>query len=60
MSSANSVDPYQTPRITASDLGLHFLPMSHLWKNGLLSFLVVINNNFHFILFFYLLLSFTF
>ena len=25
---ANSVDPDQTPRIAASDLGLHCLPMS--------------------------------
>ena len=28
---ANSVDPDQTPRSAASDLGLHCLPMSHLW-----------------------------
>ena len=28
---ANSVDPDQTPRSTTSDLGLHCLPMSHLW-----------------------------
>ena len=28
---ANSVDPDQTPRSLASDLGLHCLPMSHLW-----------------------------
>ena len=28
---ANSVDPYQTPRTVASDLGLHRLPMSLLW-----------------------------
>ena len=28
---ANSVDPDQTPRTAASDLGIHFLPMSHLW-----------------------------
>ena len=28
---ANSVDPYQTPRSAASDLGLHCLPMSNLW-----------------------------
>ena len=28
---ANSVDPDQTPRSVASDLGLHYLPMSHLW-----------------------------
>ena len=28
---ANSVDPDQTPRTASSDLGLHFLPMSHLW-----------------------------
>ena len=27
---ANSVDPDQTPRSAASDLGLHCLPMSHL------------------------------
>ena len=25
----NSVDPDQTPRTVASDLGLHCLPMSH-------------------------------
>ena len=31
----NSVDPDQTPRSAASDLGLHFLPMSHLWDAGL-------------------------
>ena len=29
--SANSVDTDQTPRSAASDLGLHCLPMSHLW-----------------------------
>ena len=28
---ANSVDPDQTPRSAASDLGLHCLPMSNLW-----------------------------
>ena len=28
---ANSVDPDQTPRSAASDLGLHCLPMSLLW-----------------------------
>ena len=28
---ANSIDPDQTPRSAASDLGLHCLPMSHLW-----------------------------
>ena len=28
---ANSVDPDQTPRSAASDLGLHCLPMSRLW-----------------------------
>ena len=28
---ANSVDPDQTPHSAASDLGLHCLPMSHLW-----------------------------
>ena len=27
---ANNVDPDQTPRTMASDLGLHVLPMSHL------------------------------
>ena len=27
---ANSVDPDQTPRVAASDLGLHCLPVSHL------------------------------
>ena len=27
----NSVDPDQTPRSAASDLGLHCLPMSYLW-----------------------------
>ena len=31
MFNANSVDPYQTPRSAASDLGLHRLPMSLLW-----------------------------
>ena len=29
--SANSVDPDQTPRSAASDLGQHCLPMSILW-----------------------------
>ena len=29
--SANTVDPDQTPRSAASDLGLHCLPMSLLW-----------------------------
>ena len=28
---ANSVDPDQMPLSAASDLGLHCLPMSHLW-----------------------------
>ena len=28
---ANSIDPYQTPRSVASDLGPHCLPMSLLW-----------------------------
>ena len=28
---ANCVDPDQTPRSAASDLGLLCLPMSHLW-----------------------------
>ena len=28
---ANSVDPDQTPRSVASDLGLHILPISLLW-----------------------------
>ena len=28
---ANRVDPDQTPPSAASDLGLHCLPMSHLW-----------------------------
>ena len=32
---ANSVDPDQTPRSAASDLGLHCLPMFHLWDAGL-------------------------
>ena len=31
---ANSVDPDQTPRSVASDLGLHCLPMSHLLDAG--------------------------
>ena len=30
MLNANSADPDQTPRSAASDLGLHYLPMSHL------------------------------
>ena len=30
---ANSVDPNQTPRSAASDLGLHCLPMSILWDD---------------------------
>ena len=29
---ANSVDPDQTPRSAASDLGLHCLPISLLWN----------------------------
>ena len=32
---ANSVDPNQTPRSVAADLGLHCLPMSLLWDAGL-------------------------
>ena len=28
---ANSIDPDQTPRSLASDLGLHCLPMFFLW-----------------------------
>ena len=41
---ANSVDPDQTPRSAASDLGLHCLPVSllwdarHKWVNFTLSF----------------------
>ena len=31
---ANSVDPDQTPRSAASDLGLHCLPMSIFWDAG--------------------------
>ena len=33
---ANSVDPDQTPRSAASDLGLHCLPMSLLRDAGLI------------------------
>ena len=29
---ANGVDPDQTSRSEASDVGLHGLPMSHLWN----------------------------
>ena len=32
---ANSVDPDQTPQNTASDQGLHCLPMSLLWDDRL-------------------------
>ena len=32
---ANNVDPDQTPRSAASDLGLHCLPMSLLWDTRL-------------------------
>ena len=32
VSTANSVDPDQTPRSAASDLGLHCLPISLLWE----------------------------
>ena len=32
---ANSVDPYQTPRYTASDLGLHCLPVIPLGVSSL-------------------------
>ena len=28
---ANSVDPDQMPHYAASDLGLHFLPVSRIW-----------------------------
>ena len=41
---ANSVDPDQTPRSAASDLGLHCLPASLLGKlsiNGLICFPVL-------------------
>ena len=31
MLNANSVDPDQTPRSVASDLGLHYVAMSLLW-----------------------------
>ena len=31
---AYGVDPDQTPRSVASDLGLHCLPVSHLWDVG--------------------------
>ena len=34
MLNANSVDPDQTPSSVASDLGLHYLPMSLLWYAG--------------------------
>ena len=33
MFTANSVDPDQTPRYAASDLGLHCLPLSLLWDD---------------------------
>ena len=33
---ANSVDPDQTPRSSASDLGLHCLPISLLWDARLI------------------------
>ena len=42
---ANSVDPDQTPRSMASDLGLHCLQRSHVWEldiNGL-KFLIEIS-----------------
>ena len=51
---ANSVDPDQTPRSAASDLGLHCLPMSHLWdarnkwvnnQNFLVQWTLVISNS---------------
>ena len=32
---ANSVDPEQTLRSAASDLGLHYIPMSLLWDSRL-------------------------
>ena len=32
---ANSVNPDQTPRSAASDLGLHYLPLSLLWDTGI-------------------------
>ena len=32
---ANSADPDQTQHSAASDLGLHCLPMSHLWDTRL-------------------------
>ena len=32
MNNANSVDPDQMPHSAASDLGLHYLPMSLLWE----------------------------
>ena len=42
---ANSGDPDQTPQSVASDLGLHYLPMSHkkdtkhIWvKNAIICF----------------------
>ena len=31
LSYANSVEPDRTPRVAASDLGLHYLLMSHLY-----------------------------
>ena len=31
VANTNSVDPDQTPRSAASDLGLYRLSMSHLW-----------------------------
>ena len=35
MSNSNSVYPYRTPPKSASDLGLHYLPMYCLWAiNG--------------------------
>ena len=36
-SPANRVDPDQTPRSAASDLGQHCLPLSLLWEAGLKS-----------------------
>ena len=40
---ANNVDPDQTAHNVASDLGLHFLPMTLLWVSS--------KNEFHFLMF---------
>ena len=46
LSHANIVDYDQSPHFTASDLGLHYLPMSLLWGTGGITYSVHVTYQF--------------